>query len=134
MANFILALFCLGIMAIVISVSCVPYGFYRPVVTCLSVFIVLTVLNVCLSLLLAHITRPASIAGTYTIEKTAPEMDKDGTTGNISCIVRDKDGKKIVLTTHNTLTSYKTLKIKYTTTFINAWNKDQYGNEWEKAN
>lgn len=133
MTNFILALFCLGIIAIVISVSCVPYGFYRPVVTCLSVFIVLTIFNVCLSLLLAHITRPASIEGTYTIEKTVPEMDKDGATGNISCIVRDKDGKKIVLTTHNMFTSYKTLKIKYTATFIDAWNKDQYGNEWKKA-
>lgn len=80
----------------------------------------------------AHINRPSSLEGTYTIEKTSPEIDKDGVTGYTTCTVRDQDGNKHVLLAKH-LKSNETIKLTYTTNFIDAWNTDQNGITWIPA-
>lgn len=110
------------------------YEHARPRLIFCIVFLLATAISIGISAFVTHVTRPGSLTGTYTIEKAVPEMDRHGATGDISCIAKDKDGKKVVLTTDGTLKSYKSIKITHTSTFLDSWNKDQYGNNWSTSN
>lgn len=47
----------------------------EPVRVSCIIFCILTVVNTGISVFITHVTRPDSLAGTYTIEKAVPEMN-----------------------------------------------------------